>query len=345
MKILIYSDTHIAQDSSIVKGTGEKYSKRLDNVIQSLNWAEELARKEDCSLIVNLGDTFDKPVILPMEATAVQDIHWADELTHKVLVGNHDSNVASLEYSSTMVLKKLPNFDIITQATEWVYPIMPDRCRILFLPYITEDVRKPLAEYLSPDWQGKTIIMSHNDIAGFDFGRFVSQEGFKIEDIETNCDLFLNGHLHNSSYLSDKILNVGNLTGQNFGEDGFKYKHGAWILETRDLSLKFVENPYALKFYKIDLTKRKFPGKLADVAYPAVVMLTVTPEQATEARTYLQSHPGIIESRLLVENNVVVDDNLPKIERVDYMAEFQKHIVEHLGNSQILQEELGEICK
>lgn len=44
-------------------------------------------------------------------------------------------------------------------------------------------------------------------------GQFISKAGFDINDIEDNCDLFINGHLHNGSKITDKIFNVGNLTG------------------------------------------------------------------------------------------------------------------------------------
>ena len=46
MKYLIYSDVHISQGSSIVKQEGIKYSVRLEHIIDSINWAEELAEKE-----------------------------------------------------------------------------------------------------------------------------------------------------------------------------------------------------------------------------------------------------------------------------------------------------------
>ena len=105
MKILIYSDVHVSQDSSIVKSFGEKFSTRLEYIIKSLNWAEQLATDINCDLIFNLGDMFDKPVINAMEATAIQEVKWSD-IPHYILVGNHDSNVASLEYSSTSILQR-----------------------------------------------------------------------------------------------------------------------------------------------------------------------------------------------------------------------------------------------
>lgn len=38
MKILIYSDIHISQGSSIVKQQGDKYSLRLQHIVESISW-------------------------------------------------------------------------------------------------------------------------------------------------------------------------------------------------------------------------------------------------------------------------------------------------------------------
>ena len=55
------------------------------------------------------------------------------------------------------------------------------------------------------------------------------------------------------AFLNNKetILNLGNLTGQNFGEDAFKYNHSACILDTNNLKLTFMRILWLLIFYKI----------------------------------------------------------------------------------------------
>ena len=40
--------------------------------------------------------------------------------------------------------------------------------------------------------------------------------------------------------------NIGNLTGQNFGEDAFKHKHQACILDTDNGSLQWFTNPFCI---------------------------------------------------------------------------------------------------
>lgn len=337
MKILIYSDIHISQDSSIIKGIGNKYSTRLEHIIKSLDWAEELAIKENCAYIFNLGDTFDKPIINAMEATAVQEIKWAN-IPHFILVGNHDSNVASLEYSSVSILKKY-GFRIIDK------PISEkiEGVSFTFLPYITQNNRKPLKEYLNTDHD---IVLSHNDIAGFNFGGFISKDGFDVKEIENSCSLFLNGHLHNSAFLSKKILNVGNLCGQNFSEDAFKYKHGVWILNTADNSLKFYENPYSFNFYKLNWTDN-IATDLDKLKPNSCVVIKCERKFQNELKEKLTHYPNILNSRIILsEKEHDTQDTLTiTLEKVDHLKLFCDTMREYLGNDEIVNAELAEVCK
>ena len=94
------------------------------------------------------------------------------------------------------------------------------------------------------------VVFSHNDIAGLQLGKYISKNGFTINDINSNCSLFINGHLHNATKYNN-IVNVGNLTGLNFSEDAFRYKHSVYILDTDTLTITEFENPFAFNFYKI----------------------------------------------------------------------------------------------
>ena len=43
LKLLIYSDPHFCEFSSIIRSQGKKFSVRLENLIKSVNWVENLA--------------------------------------------------------------------------------------------------------------------------------------------------------------------------------------------------------------------------------------------------------------------------------------------------------------
>lgn len=344
MKALIYSDVHFSQDSSIVRSMGEKYSTRLEYLVNSLNWAEELAEKEHCEAVFNLGDMFDKPTLNAMELTALKDIKWADML-HFILVGNHDSNINSLEYSSSEVLAKIPNFYIVSKISH----LLLSNTLFWFIPYITEQDRKSLNTYLDyKDPRTKnTVILSHNDIKGIKLGKYISQEGFDIKDIESNCDLFLNGHLHNSTYVTKKILNVGNLSGQTFNEDSFKYSHGCWILDVDTLELTFYENPYALNFYKIEINE-KYPSLTQySLKNNRVLMIRCEKSYLEDVKKELEEDKNVVASKVIVYNKDIENNfsNEIKIEKLDYLKTFNDFIINSLGNSELVNDELNKICR
>ena len=251
MRMLIFADLHMCPRASIINKWGTKYPTRLENCIESVNWLERLAEEYNCEYIVNLGDFFDKPDLSSETITAVQDIQWSN-IMHYHLVGNHDASNSSLIFNSVNTLAG-GNHTIITEPQM----LLLDDCDILFLPYIVECDRKPLYQYFT-DKNDKPInankprvIFSHNDISGIQLGPVISKTGFTVEEIESNCSYFINGHIHSGQAITNKVLNLGAITGKDFGENSFKHSHNAAILDTETLELTYIENPYAFNFYKI----------------------------------------------------------------------------------------------
>lgn len=347
MKVLIYSDVHFSQDSSIVRSIGKKYSTRLEYLIKSLNWAEELAVKQECACVINLGDMFDKPTLNAMEITALKDIKWSS-LDHWVLVGNHDSNVNSLEYSSSEVLASLPNFRIISKPEI----IHLNDSLLHFIPYVTEKDRVRFSEYIDKTKDKELeienhIVLSHNDIKGIQLGKYVSQEGFDIEEINKNCDLFLNGHLHNSMWVNQKILNVGNLCGMNFSEDSFKYSHCAYVLDIDALAITSYENPHALNFSKIEINDQH-PFLHEYIKKPNnVFMIRCERKHLDNLKISLTDNHNVVASKVIVYDEELSKNETHqdiKLEKLDYLKTFGDFVVENMGNSDIIKDELNRIC-
>lgn len=344
MKILVYSDNHWCQYSSILRTQGQKYSLRLENQIESINWAEELAEFLGCTHIVHCGDFFDKESLNSVEITALNELHFTDKCHHFMLVGNHEMGVNSLQYSSMHLFGLLPKFEIISKPQ-----IIVENCalELAFLPYILEENRKPLSE-IFPKSDRKRIIFSHNDIAGIQLGNFITKAGFSIEEIEDNCNLFINGHLHNGGKISDHIYNVGNLTGQNFSEDGFKYYHSAFVIDTDTLRIDVYDNPNAINFYKVDITDDMTCDDVSKLIYKmqnAVVTVKCSHERY-DAMKYLFDEPYILETRFVLSHSDNAKVSEMKYEQdlsVDHIKEFNNYILETIGNSDIVREELSEV--
>lgn len=264
-------------------------------------------------------------------------------MQHTFIVGNHEITKDDLSMNSMNVLAQ------VGQVVKTPLYIEFNDFNIVIIPYVDEDNREPLNKIingLSINKNKKTIIMSHNDIAGIRYGAYVSESGFSISEIESNCNLYLNGHLHNGSWVTNKILNVGNLSGQNFTEDGFKYKHCAYILDTDTLELECIENPYAINFYKVEINNiNDLP--ILDTLKNACVSLTIKERLIDSVKEKIKNCSNIITHRTIVVPNDDItmeatnsDELLGKVNHLDKFNEF---ILSNLGNFDIVNYELEKI--
>jgi DNA repair exonuclease SbcCD nuclease subunit len=349
MKLLIYADPHWSTYSSIVRSRGEKYSTRLENLIKTMSWIEVEAVTKGCDAIVCLGDFFDKSELNSEEVTALQEVPWS-EIPHWFIVGNHEMGRGNLEHSSSHLFSLLPTASVIDE----VKFFNTNDTTIVSIPYVLESNRKPLKEYLGNyPLKENVIILSHNDIAGIQMGQFISTTGFSVDEIKDNCKLFINGHLHNGTDIGN-IINLGNITGQNFSEDAHRYSHNALILDTEEKSVQKIVNPYAMNFYKLDLTNLTKENdsttillNLNGVKYPAVVTVKATHENVNYVKGIIEESKSIIESRCIIEGSVSTqtDDFTNGEHTVDHIMKFQQFVLEHIGTSDLIQNELERVSK
>ena len=243
-KILICPDIHFCQNSSIIRERGKKYSARLENCIKSINWVMDQAIKQKCSSIFYLGDFFNRSELNAEEITALASIDFDIGINQFIIVGNHESKTADNIFNSSNCLQKLFVFDH--------YQLLEDdKTAIHLLPYMY-NCPEDIGDIISKIPNKKNLILSHNDLKDVAYGNFISNKGISLESINNNCDLFINGHIHNSSWINEKVLNLGILTGQNFNEDALKYNHHIIILDLDTFELKFIENPFAFNFIKLE---------------------------------------------------------------------------------------------
>ena len=343
MKILLFADLHMCPQASIINKWGTKYPKRLENCIKSINWLERKAEELGCDYIINLGDFFDKPDLTSETITACQDIQWS-EIMHYHIIGNHDASNSSLVFNSANCLKA--DRHVIINHPQM---LTASDCDICFLPYVTECDRKPLAEYFparSVNYNPHRVILSHNDISGIQLGPVMTKTGFSIEEIEANCDLWLNGHLHNGQELTSKVINLGNITGKDFGENAFKHVHCVVVLDTSTMSIEYIENPYAYNFYKLDINTEADLQSLNTLKNNAVVSIKCVQALVEETRQKIETIPNIIESRvILVRQYEEVTETAELDLTVDHLTRFIECCKANIENSTILEEELSEICK
>lgn len=348
MKIAICGDIHISKTSSIIKSRGKKYSTRIENCLKSIEWFEKIAKDNGCDMEVFLGDTFDKSVLDDEIITAIKDIKWNKKIMHYFIVGNHESSVNGLEYNSAKALEGDNREVVWEQSASVTLGVV----QFHFLPYIIESDRKPLETYLDKnDECSSHIIFSHNDIKGVQMGPVVSKTGFTIDEIEDNCELFINGHLHNGTKVADKIINLGILTGQTLNEDASVYPHYIMILDidekTGQFSYTLIENPHAFNFYNIDINIDNDINKLYNLKGNAVVAIKCNIELIDKVKDVLKDLHNIIQYRLTTFR---VNKDIKEVDKVedfsiDYFQKFRDFCVATMGNTEVVNQELSEVLK
>lgn len=360
MKLLIYGDVHWSTYSSIIRSRGKDYSTRLENLIKSVSWAESLAEHYNCDSVICLGDFFDRPDLNAEELSALLKVVWAKNKPHYFIVGNHESTLSTLEYNSTNALNN-EGFVIVDKPLQ-LNTLGTD---ILFIPYVIEENRKSIEHYWKETTSKETtfdnvigtrkkIIFSHNDIKGIQYGAWTSTDGFEIEDIEANSDLYINGHLHNGAFINDKetILNLGILSGQNFGEDASRYSHLVCILDTETLDMQFFENPHAFNFYKLNIDNERDIEKLFHLKNNAVITIRCEESLVEKVRdTITANNISIVEFRIvsykLMTDAVISESTASALNSVDYLKQFYTFILEKIDSTvvspDILKEELNKV--
>ena len=346
MKILLYTDNHFSSYSSILRTRSDRFSTRLENQIQSINWAESLVKEYGCEKVIHLGDFFDKPDLNSEELTALKYINWSN-VEHYFIVGNHEMGNQDLTFNSMNALSKVGK--VINEPE--VLNIYG--CDIILLPYILGSEKLSITDIINNLYKDiptiqevkNRIILSHNDLSGIRYGQYESKIGFNIEDITNNCNLFVNGHLHNQQQISEKILNLGNLTGQNFSEDAQKYSHCVAILDTDTLQINLINNPYAINFYKLDVLNEDDLNQFDTCKEGAVLTVKVYDHMIPIVKEKLNNNKNIITYRVITIPQVNTSKNidLNSLVKLDHIQQFHDFILQNLDKSDLLTDELSYI--
>lgn len=339
MRVLVVGDVHWQEYSSILRKQGKTFSVRLENLIKSINFVEEESQVNNVDAIVYLGDFFDNSTINYNEITALSMVQWNSAVPHYFLVGNHEIASIDTTKSTAHIFKEMCH-DFIT--IDEPISIPQEGCSLCFLPYV-RDNWKSINEYF-PDITSK-IVFSHNDIKGIQMGQWLSTEGLDLDDISENCTLFFNGHLHNNQHVKSNVINVGILSGRDFGEDASKYKHLIYLLDTNTKEYSEIINPYAFNFYKIDTTTNKELNVNA-LHDNAVITVKCYDTDKVSIKSQLDSCSSVVEYRLIIEPTTAPVVDVAKIDlSVNHIDEFKKYCRTVIDNTDVLEQELNIICK
>ena len=90
-------------------------------------------------------------------------------------------------------------------------------------------------------------------------------------------------------------MNLGNLTGKDFGEDAAKYPHYVMLLDTDTLAYELIENP-GVELYKLEINTAADLKVLGTLKNNAVVSIKCRDTFLKELRDLLLTNTNIIDS-------------------------------------------------
>ena len=343
MKFLIVADMHLAYTSSILPLYKEnsKYTTRLQYMIDTVKWYEELAKKENVDYIINLGDLTDSNILRAEELTALAEAYACrdnDSVKEIYITGNHDTLTDDHRYSATSILRSIPNFTIYTEPT--VVELISkngESIKTTMLPYI--NWKKIDHEFLKK--YNSDILFSHIDITGSSL-----YKAFGIDiGIDPNllCMYFnnvFNGHIHLVEKLEcskENIWNVGSLTSSSFS-DSNKYIPSAHIFDTNTNEFKSIPNPNNILFRKFSIDSiSSFKDHLSklDKTYKYVLRIDVPYKLKDEISKLIEKEDYVIANRLIINRkNIdlvttettqleIVDKNNIKYKFIDFIKSFE----------------------
>ncbi|MDR3185251.1 MAG: metallophosphoesterase [Christensenellaceae bacterium] len=176
--MIFIGDVHIAADRirySVLKVKSRKespyskrFSPRLVHLLETIKWIDDYDLKHPKQKVMQLGDIVSRAVLDAEELSMMEEIV---PITQKweAIRGNHGLSTNGHDSDCAVPFKKM-----VRTPTWVVHTVSEDlnrKMNIVYLPYVLEKDRKPLAEYLvGMNRSIPTLIVSHNDIKGMDYG-------------------------------------------------------------------------------------------------------------------------------------------------------------------------------
>lgn len=266
MKVAILGDCHFGMrnDSAAFNALARKFYTEVffpylkDNGIKT---------------VIQLGDLFERRKFINFNILASAKEYFFDPIrdndyTLHVLIGNHDiffRNTLSVNSPRLLLSEYDNNIHIIESPKSidfMMYPDKPGLMTIDFIPWICEENRAEVEEFISKS--KNSFCVGHLELAGFEMDRGNwCHEGMDVS-LFSRYEQVVSGHFHHSSRKGN-ILYAGVPNQMTWAD--WNDPKGFWILDTVTRELDFVENPHSIyvkipynddELYFDDVTKHDF---------------------------------------------------------------------------------------
>jgi len=250
-KVVLLTDTHIgARSDSLVF---DNYFQKFFNDILF-----PTLKREKIKTIFHLGDVFDRRKYINFNILNRFRNNFLHPLENMgvnmfVLSGNHDvffrntNDVNSIQE----IMGGWDNITVINEPKEMIF----DGLKLLLLPWITNDNLEETNKLISNT--SARVLFGHLQIHGFQMYGGINCEDGLDGSMFHQFDMVISGHFHHKSS-NDNIHYLGAPYEMTFAD--MNDPRGFHILDTKTLSMEFIENPYRM-FHRVVYDDR---GKTID---------------------------------------------------------------------------------
>jgi hypothetical protein len=113
------------------------------------------------------------------------------------------------------------------------------------------------------------------------------------------------------------------------------------------LKIEFIKNPYALNFYKLEINTAKDLGQIKTLGENAVASVKCTEALRESLIKELESNPPLLYKIIYTRDAIQESggESLVELNNKDHLEQFREYILDTLGSSAIVRDELQEVCK
>jgi len=318
MKVLVITDQHfgVRNDSQIyVEYYRQFYSKVVIPYI----------KKNKIRQVLCLGDTFDRRKSVNFSSLEAAKEMWFTPLQKlgvkmTMLVGNHDiyyKNTLRINAPS-LLLGEYGNIQVVDSPGEFLLGSLP----VLGIPWICDDNRSRVYELL--EQSTSTLCVGHLEFTGFEsVPGIVMEHGISTEPF-AKFEKVLSGHFHTKSSKGN-VYYLGNPY-QLYWND-YKATRGFHILDTDNLELEYVKNPYNMfeKIFYRDATDWKdvsrYQGK-----YVKVIVEDKQDQLKFDRLIKMLYDAGVADLKIIEDLSVEYGEVSDDVETEDTMTMLDKYI-------------------
>lgn len=334
MKVAIFTDLHIADRGSQMKGS----LQRLQYCNKFVDWfLDYIKERGDIDLIVNCGDLTSSDSLSATESTALHLImskfgNYLRENPDIMMVnvlGNHERKDKSGTANSINSVNAYSE-RMILEISGYGFEARDKSCYLKFVAYGNREELKASDEY------EKQYLFTHEDFYPESLSKMVG--GIDHSEVKGYTRVF-NGHVHNSSEF-ENIVNIGSCLGSNFSDDYSTARPGIIILDTETDEIERIENPTSPLYFTISsIDYLELPTTVVDRCYIRID----SPDVIKELKESNNLDVLKIYANVSVPNVIEDNNNNVEVISLDSDDDIVRYLLEYYKGNESLQKEIKDI--